>query len=212
MDLSAVILAGGQSRRMGRDKALLELDGRSLLAHAVEKVRRLNVAELFISGRSGVDYSQFGCPVLDDRQPGCGPLGGIERALCECSSPLLLVLAVDLPRMTPEFLADLATHCTPCRPDALTRRLCAAPPTEPAAHHDPATGVVPVLNGRLEPLAAIYPKVCSEIATQSLAASQFAAADFALACERAGHIHLFAVPPTVAAYFTNWNTPADIAP
>lgn len=187
MELSAVILAGGQSRRMGRDKALLEIDRRPLLAHAIEKVRRLNVAELFISGRPGADYSPFGCPVLVDRQPGCGPLGGLERALCECSSPLLLVLAVDLPRMTTEFLANLAAQC------------------------DATTGVAPVLDGKLEPLAAIYPKACSELATRALAMSQYAAADFAMGCQRAGYLKLFPVSPKAAAYFINWNGPEDVA-
>ena len=57
LDLSGVILAGGESQRMGRDKAWIELEGRTLLALAVEKVRQAGVTEIFISGRPGRDYS-----------------------------------------------------------------------------------------------------------------------------------------------------------
>ena len=130
MNLSAVILAGGKSNRMGRDKARLILDGESLLSHQLRKVRMLNPAEVLISGRSCEDYSTFNCPVVFDLEPGFGPLGGIERALHAATSPLLLVLAVDLPRMTTEFLRNLFARC------------------------DRLTGVVPKLNGGLEPLAA----------------------------------------------------------
>src|ERR1051325_1673089 len=110
MDLSAVILAGGRSRRMGRDKAWLEFRGRPLIVRAVELARGLGVREIFISGRAEVDYSQLNCRVLLDEQPGLGPVAGIERALQAAEAPLLLVLAVDLPRMTPDFLNQLIRH------------------------------------------------------------------------------------------------------
>lgn len=118
MRLSAVILAGGQSSRMGCDKAWVEFEGRPLIALAVEKVRDLRVNEIFISGREGVDYGALNCPVLLDLEPGFGPLGGIERALRDCASPLLLVLAVDLPRMTARFLGNLAACAGLPRRDA----------------------------------------------------------------------------------------------
>ena len=105
--LSAIILAGGESRRMGRDKAWIEWEGRPLIGWAVDKVRRLGIEEIFISGRPDGDYAQLGCPVLFDLEPGLGPLGGIERGLHHCTSPLLLVLAVDLPRITAECLGKL---------------------------------------------------------------------------------------------------------
>ncbi len=66
MNFSAVILAGGKSSRMGRDKAWLEFDGQSLLARQIACVRRAGASEVFISGRAGVDYSAFGCPVMED--------------------------------------------------------------------------------------------------------------------------------------------------
>lgn len=186
MNLGAIILAGGESTRMGRDKAWLELDGTSLLQRAVDNVRALGIAEVFISGRAGADYAAVQCPVLVDREPRSGPLSGIERGLHACTSPLLLVLAVDLPRMTAAFLQQLAANCTP------------------------STGVVPVRHGAMEPLAAIYPKRCHALAAEALAGSRPAARDFAAACYREHAVRLLPVTTADAAAFANWNTPGDI--
>lgn len=188
MNVSAVILAGGESRRMGCDKAWVELDGRPLLEHAMEKVRRLGVEEVFISGRPGMDDAGLKCPVLLDLKPGSGPLGGIERALHTSSSPWVLVLAVDLPHMTTMFLRKLVASC------------------------DRLTGVVPRLNDRLEPLAAIYPRSAHALAFDSLARSRHAVCDFAEACLREHAVGTLPVTPADAGCFANWNTPDDIGP
>ena len=188
MKLSAVILAGGQSLRMGRDKAWLEVKGQSLIGRAVETVRALGAEEIFISGRAGVDYSGLKLPVLLDLKPGSGPLGGIERGLDAASSPLLLVLAVDLPQMTTAFLQKLFDHC------------------------DSQTGAVPQLAGALEPLAAIYPKRCHALAMECLAGGRRAAREFAVACLRENAVKLFPVAASDAALFANCNSPADLPP
>lgn len=187
LNLSAVILAGGESRRMGRDKAWVELGGKSLIAIAVEKVRQLGVGEVFISGRAGADYATLKCPVLLDLEPGFGPLGGIERALHVTRSPLLLVLAVDLPHMTDALLRKLAAGC------------------------DRLTGVVPKLNGEFEPLAAIYSKRCHAIAIAFIAKSRYAARDFAAACLRERAVRKFTVARGDAGCFGNWNSPSDLS-
>ena len=186
MQLSALILAGGESRRMGRDKAWVEFNGRPLIQLAVEKVRAIGVEELFISGRVGADYSEMGCPVLFDLEPGFGPMGGIERGLCVCASPLLLVLAVDLPRMTPTFLDKLATRCN---------RL---------------TGVVPLLNERLEPLAAIYPHRCHFFARSAIAQGRYSARSFAESCLKEHAVRTLHVSAADATCFANCNTPSDL--
>ncbi|MGB6192080.1 MAG: NTP transferase domain-containing protein, partial [Terracidiphilus sp.] len=84
---------------MGCDKALLEVGEQPLLARQINLAWATRAAEVFISGRAGVDYSQFKCPVLLDRFPdagtGAGPLAGIERGLAALTQPRLLVLAVD---------------------------------------------------------------------------------------------------------------------
>src|SRR5947207_8162877 len=110
-EFSAIILAGGESRRMGQDKAWLELDRQPLIARALFTVRDSGIEEIFISGRAENEYSGLGCPVLLDRRSGCGPLSGIERALEAATAPRVLVLAVDLPKMTGAFLRKLAAAC-----------------------------------------------------------------------------------------------------
>jgi len=186
MKLSAVILAGGESRRMGRDKAWLEQDGVPLISRAIATVREAGVEEVFISGRERVNYSAFHLAVLHDFKPGFGPIAGIERGLYAATSPLLLVLAVDLAQMSPAFLKLLADHC------------------------DDLTGVVPELRGQLEPLAAIYPRRCQAIALDFLAQSRRAARDFAEVCRREHVVRIFPVPPEFAGCFANWNEPSDV--
>jgi molybdenum cofactor guanylyltransferase len=185
-EISAVILAGGASSRMGRDKAWVEFGGVPLIQLAVEKVRALVVNEIFISGRAGEDYAALKHPVLFDLEPGVGPMGGIERGLHACTSPLLLVLAVDVPRLTTAFLQKLTARC------------------------DRLTGLVPEVNGELEPLVAIYPKRCHAFALEALAGARRAARDFADACARERAVRVYSVSLAAAHCFANWNTPADV--
>ncbi len=186
METSAVILAGGESKRMGRDKAWLKLDGKPLIQLAVEKARALGIREILLSGRVSEDYSTLGCPVLFDLEPGFGPLGGIERGLHHCTSPRLLVLAVDLPQMSAGFLKSLLKSC------------------------DRLTGIVPLLNGQLEPLAAVYPKRCHAFAFAAIARAQYSVRDFAAACQRERAVRTFPVSRRHSDCFANWNRPADM--
>ena len=188
MNFSAVILAGGKSSRMGRDKAWLEVGGRTLLARQIKLGRELGAAEIFISGRADVDYSAFGCQVLQDKFPDAGPLAGIERALAAAKSPLLLVLAVDLPAMGVEFLRQLMTDCLD------------------------SFGVIPKLANNIEPLAAFYPKAAHAMAVASLERGSFALKDFAGQCVQSGLARFIELDANEARYFTNWNLPTDLTP
>jgi molybdopterin-guanine dinucleotide biosynthesis protein A len=186
MNLSAVILAGGASRRMGRDKAWIECGGRPLIVRALDAVRDLGAEEIFVSGRSDADYAALGCPVLFDLEPGLGPLGGIERGLHHATAPLLLVLAVDLPHMNTAFLRALADRC------------------------DRLTGVVPQRQGRLEPLAAIYPKRCQRFAFERIMRGSRAARAFAADCLRERAVRRWTPPPAAAACLANCNRPEEV--
>ena len=185
MEFSAVILAGGKSSRMGCDKAFLEIGGQTLLTRQIQLVRAAGAAEVFISGRAGVDYSASGNRVLTDKFPDAGPLAGIASALEAMTSPRLLVLAVDLPGMTADFLRTLAEDCP---------ENC---------------GVVPRVHGNLEPLAAIYPKAALPLATALLAEKNFAVRSFATRCEQAGLVSFVEYRETAASFFWNWNSPTD---
>ena len=81
MKFSAVSLAGGKSARMGPDKTLLEAGPQPLLARQIKVARAAGASQVFISGRRSMDYTAFNCPVLQDRFPNSGPLGGIQTGL-----------------------------------------------------------------------------------------------------------------------------------
>jgi molybdopterin-guanine dinucleotide biosynthesis protein A len=172
---------------MGRDKAWLEWDGCSLVSLGWRKLRALGVADVFLSGRPGTDYGELGCPVLLDREPGLGPLAGIERGLERCGTSGLLVLAVDLPRVTVDFLARLAEQV------------------------NGETGVVPRWEGRWEPLVGIYPKACHGLVQRLLRQRALGAREFAEVCFRVGAIGSWDLSEVDAGCLANWNRPDDLA-
>jgi len=188
MNFSAVILAGGRSSRMGRDKAWLSFRGQSLLARQIELARELEPAEVFISGRTDTDYSSFGCPVLSDRYPDAGPLAGIAVALAAASATLVLVLAVDMPSLTTGVLRNLLQACTA------------------------EVGVVPRVKQRLEPLAAVYPKVAEPVAVDLLQRGLRSVRTFAERCQQLGHLTFHDLDAAEQCNFANWNSPADLPP
>ena len=103
-DVTVYVLAGGESRRMGRDKALVEVGGRTLLERALELARSVAAQVRIVGPRA--KFGAYG-PCVEDVYAGRGPLGGIHAALLETRTDLNLMLAVDLPRMQAEFLRVL---------------------------------------------------------------------------------------------------------
>lgn len=173
---------------MGRDKARLEVDGIPLIARQLGILRELAPDEIFIASRNADDYDDLRVPVLADACPGQGPLAGIERALATARNPLVLVLAVDLPRMTSGLLRALLSGCSAQR------------------------GVVPLREGGLEPLAAVYPRKAHGLAVALLHAGRNSARDFARECAQRAWVRRQALPAELAACLVNWNTPADVTP
>ncbi len=103
-DLTAFVLAGGKSSRMGSDKAFLEFEGRTLLARAVELAESVS-PHVYIIGSRG-KFGEFG-PVIEDIFRSCEPLAGIHAALRTSQSDLNLMLAVDMPFVPSRFLQYL---------------------------------------------------------------------------------------------------------
>ena len=94
LPISGYVLAGGRSSRMGRNKALLGLAGKPLIEHAVIKLRRI-CAEMAILS-SSAELERF-APVVADLHPGCGPMSGLEAALAHARHDWSLVVPVDVP-------------------------------------------------------------------------------------------------------------------
>ena len=102
---SLVILAGGLSRRMGRDKAGLPAGDGTLIQHLARRLAPV-VDETIVAGGSG-RHDLPGVTTVDDRYPGLGPLAGIHAGLLVARSPLVWVVGCDLPDVDPGLAALL---------------------------------------------------------------------------------------------------------
>jgi molybdopterin-guanine dinucleotide biosynthesis protein A len=102
-----VVLAGGQSRRFGRSKALFEQpDGAMLLNRTVELLQSLAI-DVCASARGGQELPELACPVVQDFIPGCGPLGGILSVMQAHRADAYLLLTCDMPLMTESVLKNM---------------------------------------------------------------------------------------------------------
>lgn len=128
--MTGLVLAGGAGRRMGADKALIDVDGRPLVVHVADRLATVCAPVLVAPGArrlADLTWTQ-----VDDRLAGQGPLAGILGGLAVATTPLVAVVGVDMPALSPNLFVTLARRWK----------------GEPA--------VVPVANGRLQPLHAVY--------------------------------------------------------
>jgi len=130
-DATAFVLTGGRSSRMGSDKALLPWAGETLIQRTFA-IAGQSCGSVFLCGAREL-YGRFG-EVIEDRDPGRGPLSGIQAALHATETDLNLILSVDLPLMTAEFLTWLLAQAR-----SGEQRITA-----------------PEAQGRLQPLCAVY--------------------------------------------------------
>lgn len=107
MEMEGFILAGGASSRMGEDKSLLRLDGRTFVEAAAGALRAVASRVSVVSSRA--DAESHGLPVVEDLRAGLGALGGLQAALASCRAEWAAVVACDLPFVTGELLARLAS-------------------------------------------------------------------------------------------------------
>jgi molybdopterin-guanine dinucleotide biosynthesis protein A len=145
-DVTAFILAGGKSTRMGSDKAFVELDGRTLLSQSLDLARSVT-PDVRVVG-DPAKFSPF-APVVEDVFPNCGPLAGIHAALRASPTDLNLILAVDVPFLSPALLQYLIKR---------------------ARNSASATVTIAQAGGGWQPLCAVYRKQFADAAEQSLRA------------------------------------------
>lgn len=101
--ISVAIQAGGESRRMGEDKALLPFMGETLLERVIYRVAPL-ADELLITTNHPERYPEIGVPLFKDILPGRGALGGLFTALSVAKFPIVIIVACDMPFVNPEIL------------------------------------------------------------------------------------------------------------
>jgi molybdenum cofactor guanylyltransferase len=148
-DVSAFILAGGKSTRMGTDKAFVTLGGRPLLDHALTTARSV-AGEVRIVGAS-TKFAAF-APVVEDTFVGCGPLAGIHAALRASQTDLNIILAVDLPFLPPTLLHFLIGK---------------------ARHSTASLVIVPRTLQRWQPLCAVYRRSFADLAETALRSGRY---------------------------------------
>ena len=145
--INGFVLAGGQSTRMGADKAFLQVNGHTLLEQALQTVSAVASAVWILGGRE--KFGGFG-NVIEDEFPDHGPLGGIHAALRASHADLNLILAVDMPFVDARFLEYLVQR----------------------AGAKAAVVTIPRVAGRWQPLCAVYRREFAEVAESALRAGK----------------------------------------
>ena len=183
--LSAVLLAGGESRRMGRDKATIEIDGQPLWKRQLEILRALEPERVFVSARTRPSWLPADVKLLLDDPPSRGPLSGLTKALATMRTTHLVALAVDMPFMTVEQIRELSSHCREQR------------------------GAIPTIGDRAEPLAAIYPATASSDFAAALNGSDFSLQTLISKLTAAAKIQLAPVEDESVHLYRSVNEPGD---
>ncbi len=122
MKFAALVMAGGQSSRMGTNKALLQAHpgGSTLIEIVVEKVRQAGAQEVLIVANVREPYEFLGLPIVEDAVAGAGPLGGIMGGLHASNYEQNLVVACDMPNINPLVIQHMAALTGEC--DAVVPR------------------------------------------------------------------------------------------
>ncbi|MEM9202578.1 MAG: molybdenum cofactor guanylyltransferase [Actinomycetota bacterium] len=107
MSVGGAVLAGGASRRMGRDKAFIEVDGVSMLDRAMTALSNATADPVVVVGGDRDRIEAAGHRFVEDRYPGEGPLGGVITALDALDTELVVVLACDLLAASPVAISSL---------------------------------------------------------------------------------------------------------
>lgn len=178
----AVLLAGGRSRRMGRDKAGLTIGGEPMLTRLSIQLAAFDERLLSVGGDS--IQSLPGFRTVRDQYPGAGPLAGLQAALAAAASEALLTVPCDLPNFTAKA-ARVLLSAFPLEADAMVCRDS---------------------TGRLHPLSGIYTRRCLPVMERNLSAGRYQLRDL---LRNINCVILDTAPLLPDETFFNMNTPAD---
>ena len=183
--VSAIVLAGGFSSRMGMDKGLIQFRGKPMIQRSLEIVSEVADDIIIIANKEG--YEQFGYPVQRDILKEKGPIGGIHSGLTHSNTAHNLVLACDLPMLNADFLQYLLDQCS--EEDLI---------------------VVPRHGDQLEPLCAIYHRDCLLLIEKAATSSDLSLHGF-IQCNTVKFIDIDENMPYYSPYlFRNVNTIEDL--
>ncbi|MCH8316896.1 MAG: molybdenum cofactor guanylyltransferase [Bacteroidetes bacterium] len=133
--ITAIILAGGKSLRMGKDKGLLQLNGLTFVERIYRVVSKVCAEVIIVAKQDGYEY--LGLPVFSDIYEDKGPAGGIHTGLFHSKSKFNIVVSCDMPFLSSDLLKFLLSYT--------------------GKNYDV---IVPRHRGKLQPLCAVYSKNC----------------------------------------------------
>lgn len=186
MSFSAVLLAGGESTRMGRDKATMQWRGRPLWEWQMEKLRALKPEQIFLSARAEVWWRPADVTLVVDLAPSRGPLSGLAATLAAIETDHLLALAVDMPFMTTINLRGLCNRASE------------------------GVGVIPIIAGTAEPLAAVYPKEARATFLEALQSDNFSLQPIVARLTALNRLRAVAVSDSAIRLYKSVNEPRDV--
>jgi FdhD protein/molybdopterin-guanine dinucleotide biosynthesis protein A len=185
-EITVAVLAGGASRRMGANKSFVELTGKPLVQHTLERVRDLNAPMLLITNTPDL-YNHFDIPMVGDVVPGKGSLGGIYSALLNSRTPYTVCVACDMPFLDVDLLNYLLS---------LRKGFDA---------------VVPMIDGQPQGLHAVYHRHCIEPIRELMDRNELRITGLfdRLRVRLVGEAAIRAIDPELRS-FTNLNTPEEL--
>jgi molybdopterin-guanine dinucleotide biosynthesis protein A len=181
------LLCGGRSSRMGRDKAFLEVDRQPLWRLQLAKLRAV-CGEVVVCGSTSQRwfFEPEGVRFEADAAADLGPLSGIARALESVQATHVLVLAVDMPKMSERYLCRLREAA------------------------GPSYGVVPERAGAFEGLCAVYPANMYPLVLEQLSGSDRSLQALVRSGVERNLLRPFSLADSELGLFENWNTPSDL--
>lgn len=188
-NLSAIVLAGGKSSRMGRDKSQLDFAGDSVLGRIVRELRPLSADIVVVAAPQGSPAAIEAIPdvrIVHDTRAFEGPLKALARGLDAIEGELAFACSCDLPLLDARVVAAL----------------CAM-----AGGYD---AIIPEVGGRLQPLHAVYRKACAQSVAEMVARGQTRMVEIvdALSARIVAESELRPLDPKLLS-FTNVNTPDE---
>jgi len=185
MTLTAVLLAGGESRRMRTEKATIVFNGEPLWQRQITLLRHLGAKKILVSARAERLWRPADTELVLDRPPSRGPISGLTAALARTRTSHLVALGVDMPFVTAAQLQELCHRA------------------------NAGCGVVTTIGGRAEPLAAVYPVEAYADFTAALTGNDWSLQPLVRRLADEGKVQLVNVAEAEAGLYRSLNEPQD---
>lgn len=182
-DISIIVLSGGKSSRMKTDKGFVLIDGKPMIQHILDTLKKVSDNVIIIANDD--KYKTLGFPCYADIIPDCGPIGGIYTGLVHTDSRKNLILSCDIPLVSAAFLTQLISKVA----------------TEDV--------LVPEHNGKTEPLCAVYDKRCMEVLKERIENGELKMMDALLQLNTV-YFKMDSNEWNAVHLFTNINTPDEL--